>query len=242
VRQLRETGADHVLLDARGVPDLAERFPTITASCRANGIDPVTTPIPVVPGAHHASGGVRTDLFGRTNVPGLYACGEVACTGVHGANRLASNSLLEGLVFAARIAEELARSLPPAGEPAIDLREAGLLPASALVGVQAAMTAGAGVLRNADSLASAAAALDRIGADDSVVEPCVEAWEATNLHTVANALVAGARLRAETRGCHWREDYPETSPAWRGHLVTSLLDGGVPETVFEAAPVVALTP
>jgi len=245
VRQLRETGADHVLLDARGVPDLAERFPTITASCRANGIDPVTTPIPVVPGAHHASGGVRTDLFGRTNVPGLYACGEVACTGVHGANRLASNSLLEGLVFAARIADELARSLPPAGEPAIDKRDAGLLPSSALVGVQAAMTAGAGVLRNADSLAAAAGSLARIGARagiGEVVEPCVEAWEATNLHTVANALVAGALLRAETRGCHWREDYPETSPAWRGHLVTSLLDGGVPETVFEAAPVVVLTP
>jgi len=245
VRQLRETGADHVLLDARGVPDLAERFPTITASCRANGIDPVTTPIPVVPGAHHASGGVRTDLFGRTNVPGLYACGEVACTGVHGANRLASNSLLEGLVFAARIADELARSLPPAGEPAIDKRDAGLLPSSALVGVQAAMTAGAGVLRNADSLAAAAAALVRIGAQadiGEVVEPCVEAWEATNLHTVANALVAGALLRVETRGCHWREDYPETSPAWRGHLVTSLVDGGLPETVFEAAPVVVLTP
>jgi succinate dehydrogenase/fumarate reductase flavoprotein subunit len=147
------------------------------------------------------------------------------------------------LVFAARIAEELARSLPPAGEPAIDERDAGLLPSSALVGVQAAMTAGAGVLRNADSLSAAATALARIGADRAGdVEPCVEAWEATNLHTVANALVAGARLRAETRGCHWREDYPETSPEWRGHLVTSLLDGGVPETVFEAAPVVALTP
>jgi L-aspartate oxidase len=242
VRQLRETGADHVLLDARAVPDLAERFPTITASCRANGIDPVTTPIPVVPGAHHASGGVRTDLFGHTNVPGLYACGEVACTGVHGANRLASNSLLEGLVFAARIADDLARSLPPEGEPALDRRDAALLPSSALVGVQAAMTAGAGVLRSADSLAATAASLARIGGDDSDVEPCVEAWEATNLHTVASALVTGARMRAETRGCHWREDYPETSPAWRGHLVTSLLDDGVLETVFQAAPVAVLTP
>src|SRR5690348_15317794 len=118
IRQLRVSGADHVLLDARAVPDFEERFPTITASCRSHGIDPVTTPIPVVPGAHHASGGIRTDLHGRTNVPGLYACGEVACTGVHGANRLASNSLLEGLVFAARIADELARSLPSAVEPA----------------------------------------------------------------------------------------------------------------------------
>jgi len=100
-------------------------------------------------------------------------------------------------------------------------------------------------LRNADSLAAAAESLARIGAQadiGEVVEPCVEAWEATNLHTVANALVAGALLRVETRGCHWREDYPETSPAWRGHLVTSLVDGGLPETVFEAAPVVVLTP
>jgi L-aspartate oxidase len=245
IRQLRETGADHVLLDARGVPDFAERFPTITASCRANGIDPVTTPIPVVPGAHHASGGVRTDLFGRTNVPALYACGEVACTGVHGANRLASNSLLEGLVFAARIADDLAYSLPPAGVPALDQRDAGLLPSSALIGVQAAMTAGAGVLRSADSLAATAAALARIG-DDSVgaaaaVEPCAEAWQATNLHTVASALVAGARRRAETRGCHWREDYPETSDAWRGHLVTSLGASDL-VTTFELAPVTELTP
>src|SRR3712207_1251273 len=104
---------DHVELDARGVPDLARRFPTIVASCRAAGIDPVTELIPVTPAAHYASGGLVTDLAGRTTVPGLYACGEVACTGVHGANRLASNSLLEGLVFAARIGAELAERLPP---------------------------------------------------------------------------------------------------------------------------------
>jgi L-aspartate oxidase len=246
VRQLRETGADHVLLDARSVPDLAQRFPTITASCRANGIDPLTMPIPVVPGAHHASGGVRTDLFGRTNVPGLYACGEVACTGVHGANRLASNSLLEGLVFAARIADDLALSLPPAGIPALDQRDAGLLAPAALVGVQAAMTAGAGVLRSADSLATTAAALARISeqataAGEPDVEPCAEAWQATNLHTVASALVAGAQRRAETRGCHWREDYPETSDAWRGHLVTCVAGVDL-TTTFEPASFASLTP
>jgi aspartate oxidase len=238
VRQMRETGADHVLLDARAVPNMAERFPTITASCRANGIDPVTTPIPVVPGAHHASGGVRTDLYGRTNVPGLYACGEVACTGVHGANRLASNSLLEGLVFAARIADDLAADLPPAGEPATEARESGLLAQSAVVGVQAAMTAGAGVLRSATSLTTAASSLAQIGSAADGVEPCVEAWQATNLHAVASALVAGALLREETRGCHWREDHPNMSPAWRGHLVTTLRPDGELATVF--VPAVAL--
>ncbi|MFE9251162.1 L-aspartate oxidase [Streptomyces sp. NPDC007088] len=109
-RRMREQGVDHMYLDARhfGAEMWSSRFPTILAACRAHGIDPVTEPIPVAPAAHYASGGVRTDLYGRTTVPGLYACGEVACTGVHGANRLASNSLLEGLVYAERIAGHLA--------------------------------------------------------------------------------------------------------------------------------------
>lgn len=106
---MQELGTEHMYLDGRhfGAEMWAERFPTILASCRSHGIDPVTELIPVAPAAHYASGGVRTDLLGRTTVPGLYACGEVACTGVHGANRLASNSLLEGLVFAERIAADL---------------------------------------------------------------------------------------------------------------------------------------
>ena len=116
-RRMRERGDDHVLLDARHLGEelLLQRFPTIVARCREAGVDPVTEPIPVAPAAHYASGGVRTDLDGRTDVPGLYACGEVACTGVHGANRLASNSLLEGLVFAARIGDDLARVAAAAG-------------------------------------------------------------------------------------------------------------------------------
>src|SRR5690606_35580342 len=106
---MRAAGTDDVWLDARhlGRAFLARRFPTILAACRAAGIDPATEPIPVAPAAHYASGGVRTDQRGRTSVPALYACGEVACTGVHGANRLASNSLLEGLVYARRIATDL---------------------------------------------------------------------------------------------------------------------------------------
>ena len=233
VRQLRLTGADHVLLDARGVADFATRFPTITASCRSHGIDPLTQPIPVAPGAHHASGGVRTDLVGRTNVPGLYACGEVACTGVHGANRLASNSLLEGLVFAARIGAELARELPPPREPGESEAAAGLLPASAQIAVQSAMTAGAGVLRTGESLRVTADALAAVSPEES--PRCVETWEATNLHTVASALVAGAALRAETRGCHWREDHPEAADEWLGHVVTTMNSAGMLRSDFQPA-------
>jgi hypothetical protein len=137
------------LLDARHLGEelLLAAFPTIVARCREAGIDPVTEPVPVAPAAHYASGGVRTDLDGRTDVPGLYACGEVACTGVHGANRLASNSLLEGLVFAARIGADL-RRLPPQGEPVLEQGEPVLLDPSVRAR-WAAMTAGAGVLRSA---------------------------------------------------------------------------------------------
>ncbi|MFR9795225.1 L-aspartate oxidase [Streptomyces sp. MS06] len=118
-RRMQEQGAAHMFLDARhfGAEMWEHRFPTILAACRAHGIDPVREPIPVAPAAHYASGGVRTDAHGRTTVPGLYACGEVACTGVHGANRLASNSLLEGLVYAERIAADIASTAETAAEP-----------------------------------------------------------------------------------------------------------------------------
>ncbi|WP_439675607.1 L-aspartate oxidase [Embleya sp. MST-111070] len=226
MRRMAETGAEHMYLDGRhfGAQMWKHRFPTILAACLAHGIDPVTEPIPVAPAAHHASGGVRTDLHGRTSVPGLYACGEVACTGVHGANRLASNSLLEGLVFAERIAADLARELPPFAEPVAPSAPAGLL-GEVRLPLQRAMTSGAGVLRNAAGLAATEAALTGLAAragDD----PCTSTWETTNLHLVASALTRAARLREETRGCHWREDHPDPDDtAWRGNLVTTLRDG-----------------
>ncbi|MFG2490047.1 L-aspartate oxidase [Streptomyces caniferus] len=290
MRRAHEQGVEHMYLDGRhfGAQMWETRFPTILAACRSHGIDPVTEPIPVAPAAHYASGGVRTDLRGRTTVPGLYACGEVACTGVHGANRLASNSLLEGLVFAERIAADIvalpatapapsAPSAPAApsasSTPALPRTTLPLLAPETRTAVQRIMSAGAGVLRSAESLARAAAELDRIhreaagppapagphepadAADTAATEgtgstgstgsttstgpirhtapqpptgpkapePGVEAWEATNLLCVARVLVAAAQRRAETRGCHWREDHPERDDAsWRRHFRITL--------------------
>ncbi|MGY1610079.1 MULTISPECIES: L-aspartate oxidase [unclassified Geodermatophilus] len=219
--QLRD-GVDHVWLDARGIDGLAQRFPTIVARCRAGDVDPVTELVPVTPAAHYASGGLVTDLSGRTTVAGLYACGEVACTGVHGANRLASNSLLEGLVFAARIGADLARSLPPSA-PAVDAAPAtgGLLdPAGRRVvtdtmsGRVAALRSGAGLAEATHTLAGLAASL----AGGPGAAPGVDSWEATGLLTVASALTAAATAREETRGCHWREDHPDSEDRWRVHL------------------------
>ncbi len=233
MREMITAGADHVYLDGThfGAAEWQRRFPTILASLREHGIDPVTDLIPVVPAAHYVSGGVRTDLFGRTSVPGLYACGEAACTGVHGANRLASNSLLEGLVFAERIAAALARGLPQVAEPAGDCRSAGLLDPGIVRPLQQLMSANAGVLRSGTGLAKAAAGLADLSRQQSD-KPDAEAWQATNLHLVATALVQAALAREETRGSHWREDFADLSDAWRGHLIFSLGESGL-HSVFE---------
>ncbi|MCB8902145.1 MULTISPECIES: L-aspartate oxidase [unclassified Streptomyces] len=235
-RRMQEHGTENMYLDARhfGAAMWEERFPTILAACRSHGIDPITEPIPVAPAAHYASGGVRTDLRGRTTVPGLYACGEVACTGVHGANRLASNSLLEGLVFAERIADDIIAAAPRTPGVPVPHATPVTLPlpvAGARTRIQRIMTAGAGVLRSEASLREAAEALDALhsdalagGTDDTKAgEPGVDSWETTNLLCVSRVLVAAARRREETRGCHWREDHPDRDDTdWRRHLVVRL--------------------
>jgi L-aspartate oxidase len=226
-RVMGEQGVDHLFLDARGLGAdlLRRRFPTLLANCAELGIDPVRDLVPVTPAAHYASGGVRTDLDGRTGVPGLFACGEVACTGVHGANRLASNSLLEGLVFADRIARAVAADLSQPGDPVPGAASVGLVEAGARAELQRAMTEGAGVLRDAGSLATTAKLIADL-ADRTSDAPGPDAWETTNLVTIAAALVDAAGKRIETRGCHWREDYPERDDGhWRARWVSRLDDG-----------------
>ncbi len=235
MRRMMETGEPHIWLDARhlGAEFWERRFPTILATARSHGVDPVTELIPVAPACHYASGGVRTDLWGRTGVPGLYATGEVACSGVHGANRLASNSLLEGLVFSRRIAAVLPAELRPWSEPVADPRTAGLVPGSVRRELQEVMTSRVGVLRGADGLAEAALMLDKL-AGAAADEVSQESWETTNLLTIAAALTDAAALREETRGSHWREDFPARDDArWAGHFDALMADG---ETTLDFRP------
>ena len=235
MRRMREEGTAHVWLDGRmlGADTWLQRFPTILESCRSRGIDPVTDLIPVAPAQHYVSGGVRTDLWGRATIPGLYACGEVACTGVHGANRLASNSLLEGLVFARRIVTALAEDEAVVREPVPLPTGAGLLPHAVRRPMQQVMDADAGVLRSADSLTWARDSLASLGQSDGS-SPSTEDWETTNLHQIATVLVRHALLREETRGSHWREDFPDRDDArWRVRLVTRVGDDGVLTTTEE---------
>ncbi|MDT4928228.1 MAG: L-aspartate oxidase [Pseudonocardiales bacterium] len=237
LRRMFETGAEHVWLDARdfGAEKWRVRFPTIYETLLSLGIDPVRELIPVVPACHHASGGVRTDLLGESSLRGLFGCGETACTGVHGANRLASNSLLEGLVFGHRIAETIIARLgepaPPPRAPVVAARGA-LLDESARPELQQLMSRDVGVLRDEKGLTLAAESLTELSRRGTGV-PGTETWETTNLLSVAAALVQAARMRDETRGTHWRDDHPERDDEhWRGHLDTTLAADGTLTTTY----------
>lgn len=215
-RQMAKQGGRPVLLDASklGAEFLARRFPTIDAAVRERGFDWATEPIPVTPAAHYWMGGVRTDVWGRTSVAGLYAVGEVACTGVHGANRLASNSLLESLVFAWRCAEQLpkddGRAWPVFASSAkliaVDSEPHPTAKIADRAALQALMWDFVGIERSGHGLKEAALRLAMMrGSDESV-----EARETADLLEIARAMVRMALRRCESRGAHFRLDYPET--------------------------------
>ena len=265
--RMASAGVDHLWLDATNLESFGARFPTIAASLAAVGLDPARDWLPIAPAAHYLSGGVVTDLDGASSLPGLWAAGEAACTGVHGANRLASNSLLEGMVFGPRIVEAIASgrdgptstgamrsvmggsvaiggrvvdlALPdpygaaPAG-PVASGRAAAPAPAGsgADPGVdvvktrdqlQRRMTAGAGVLRSASSLAETAAFVAGLvpsaGVATAASRLSGESIELANLATVAWALLRAATEREESRGAHTRTDFPATDEAQRHRLV-----------------------
>ncbi|GAA0976401.1 L-aspartate oxidase [Nocardiopsis tropica] len=235
-RTMAEQGVDHVYLETRhfGAATWEKRFPTILASCRANGVDPLTEPVPVAPAAHYASGGAEVDIDGRTSVPGLWAVGEVARTGVHGANRLASNSLLEGLVYADRIAARLAegpRPVPGTGATAGSVTP--LADPAAATRVRTLMSRHAGVLRTGEGLAELVAELDALARPTAPVTPGVAAWEAANLLTTARLVAAAALYRTESRGSHQRADFPEPRPGLRIRPVVVRLEGDTAVTTAE---------
>ncbi|MEJ5187201.1 MAG: FAD-binding protein, partial [Candidatus Geothermincolales bacterium] len=230
VRIMKEQDEDHLFLDATRIPPerLKERFPNIYIHCLEAGIDITRTPIPVSPAAHYASGGLVTDIWGKTSVKGLYACGEVACTGVHGANRLASNSLLEGLVFGHRIAEDFARRRE-AGEleipqmtPLSHRRKKRDLPVDLQLlraHLQQLMMDDVGVRRNREGLEEARKFLeenwDLLGLQ--FLSPA--GLELQNMFIVARIIVEAALMREESRGCHFRTDFPGEAEHWRRHII-----------------------
>jgi len=235
VDRMEATGADHVLLDVTHLDrgHVIARFPQIYRFCLDAGLDITREPIPVSPAAHYTMGGVRTNVWGETTLPGLYACGECACTGVHGTNRLASNSLLETVVFAQRVVQRTVeapggRAQPTPGtlvlsEPTVS--EAG---APSREAAQSLMWDNAGIVRDAGGLSRAKAALSawdaalagERGAGDPKFAPTGRAaLELRDLVLCSRLVAEAALLREESRGAHYRTDFPAARDEWRRHLV-----------------------
>lgn len=215
----------HLWLDARAIGglQLEKEFPTTIALCRQAGVDPVSELIPVAPGAHYSCGGVRADLDGNTSVQGLYAIGETAATGVHGANRLASNSLTEAVISGRRLARQLDVALSLDCDPLIPTDFISPTPGRGVNAVtrdalSTTMSTHAGVVRDRAGLEHVLETLDGTG-DGPTMPLDLATLEATNLHTVSLLVAHAALLREESRGSHRRSDFPGTSDRWARSVV-----------------------
>ena len=234
VDEMDKTGSDHVLLDVTHLPRerVSTRFPTIYSFCLEHGLNPTENPIPVAPAAHYMMGGIKTNTWGETNIEGLFACGEVASTGVHGANRLASNSLLETMVFAKRVVERSLEAGNEATPDPVGLEEVRYhLPERAgddhlsptLPALQSLMWSKAGILRDGPGLAEAAATL--AAWQRTLPQPRDRAsHELSNMVLVGRLLAEAALLREEGRGAHFRTDFPEALPRWQRRIVFAASD------------------
>jgi len=224
--EIIKSGKPYVYLDGTklGEDIWLQRFPNILSSCRKIGIDPLVDLIPVVPAAHYASGGVVSDMTGKTDIPGLFAVGECANTGVHGANRLASNSLLEGLVVAERVANHLT-DLPKQSEPLIENIPTNLIDGKVRKDITETTTTGAGAVRNATGLSKTIDKLSELAKKTTKLSS-TQSWEATNLLTVSSFLSNAALRREESRGSHWRSDFPERNDSrWLVRIQGKLNEG-----------------
>ncbi len=231
--EMLRSGTTYVFLDLSHLPHemVRRRFPTIDAYCRKAGLDMTVDPLPVAPAAHYLMGGVQTNLWGETNVPGLYACGEVACTGVHGANRLASNSLLEGLVFGARIVAGIthpaAREAAQADASAFRICETAPVSADqapvekpSLAALQKLMWNQVGLVR--DEAGLSAARTELAVWQRALPEPRTPSeHELKNLILIGGLMATAALERRESRGGQCRRDFPDPDPGWRRHIVLS---------------------
>ena len=226
VAEMRRTGTRNVFLDMTALDEdfLKHRFPKIYATCAAFGLNIAKDPLPVSPASHYCMGGIRTDLWGRSTLPGLYAAGEVTCTGVHGANRLASNSLLEGLVFGARAGEaatEDSRQLAVGGKQQEESKDSAIRnPQSAMSTavkkrIKRVMWDRVGIIRDRDSLVRALKEFDQIAAGNL-------STSSRNFVTLAKLVATAALWREESRGGHFRSDLPEQREEWRIHSVQRL--------------------
>lgn len=230
VNEMHLSGDEFVYLDMSRIENVQERFPNIYRTCLLSGIDLEKDMVPVSPTAHFTMGGIATNTYGETGINGLYACGEAACTGVHGANRLASNSLLEGIVFGQRIlykAEEILYRRQASREEIVDGYDSsssyesrgGMDPAIAKTRIQSTMWEDVGIIRNEEGLKTAHGELEDIYNCLAAGPNVLEYYEVLNMLTVSRIIVQASLWRQESRGAHYRSDYPNRDDVrWAKHL------------------------